>query len=59
MYRSLAGQKVVWPFGLRPGIMFLYLTFGIICFIGFWATPLISNDTLNNPARSSDSPVIA
>jgi fucose permease len=45
-------------FGLRRGMMFLYITFGIIAFIGFWATPLIANATLGKPAKSSDAPAI-
>jgi MFS transporter, FHS family, L-fucose permease len=34
-------------FGLRFGIAFLYLTFGIVLSVGFWAKPLITNATLN------------
>ena len=33
-------------FGLRVGMMFLYLTIGYILCIGFWAKPLISNKTI-------------
>jgi FHS family L-fucose permease-like MFS transporter len=33
--------------GLRSGLTFLYLTYGIILSIGFWAKPLISNATIN------------
>src|SRR5712692_4287542 len=33
--------------GLRNGMTFLYLTYGIILSIGFWAKPLISNATIN------------
>jgi MFS transporter, FHS family, L-fucose permease len=33
--------------GLRNGMLFLYLTYGIILSIGFWAEPLISNATIN------------
>ena len=33
--------------GLRNGMAFLYLTYGIILSIGFWAKPLISNETMN------------
>jgi fucose permease len=32
--------------GLRAGMMFLYLTFGCVLSIGFWARPLINNATL-------------
>jgi FHS family L-fucose permease-like MFS transporter len=43
-------------FGLRVGMMFLYLTLGYILSIGFWAKPLISNETIRekrNAARIS------
>lgn len=33
-------------FGLRSGMFFLYLTFGYILSIGFWAKPLVSNKTI-------------
>src|SRR6266567_231285 len=33
--------------GLRNGMVFLYLTYGIILSIGFWAKPLISNETMD------------
>jgi len=33
--------------GLRNGMLFLYLTYGIILSIGFWAKPLISNATID------------
>jgi FHS family L-fucose permease-like MFS transporter len=34
-------------FGLRFGMMFLYLTFGYILSIGLWAKPLITNETIS------------
>ena len=34
-------------FGLRTGVAFLYLTFGCVLSVGFWAKPLITNATLN------------
>jgi fucose permease len=34
------------PFGLRAGMCFLYLTFGYMLAIGFWAKPLITNKTI-------------
>jgi len=34
--------------GLRFGMMFLYLTFGWILSVGFWARPLIANKTLSS-----------
>jgi FHS family L-fucose permease-like MFS transporter len=33
-------------FGLRTGMLFLYLTMGYILSIGFWAKPLIKNVTI-------------
>ena len=33
--------------GLRTGISFLYLTFGCVLTVGFWAKPLISNATID------------
>ncbi|HEY1660434.1 MAG TPA: MFS transporter [Candidatus Sulfotelmatobacter sp.] len=33
--------------GLRGGLSFLYLTFGCVLSVGFWAKPLIGNATLN------------
>jgi len=35
-------------FGLRTGLMLLYLTFGWILGIGFWARPLVQNQTILN-----------
>ncbi|HTQ63433.1 MAG TPA: MFS transporter [Puia sp.] len=35
-------------FGLRTGMFFLYLTLGYILSIGFWARPLITNQTVFN-----------
>ena len=35
-------------FGLRTGMMFLYLTFGWVLGVAFWAKPLIANVTLRN-----------
>jgi FHS family L-fucose permease-like MFS transporter len=33
-------------FGLRLGMSFLYLTFGCVLSVGFWAKPLITNATI-------------
>jgi fucose permease len=33
--------------GLRSGLGFLYLTFGFVLSVGFWARPLIRNATIN------------
>ena len=32
--------------GLRTAMMLLYLTFGYVWSVGFWARPLISNATI-------------
>jgi fucose permease len=34
-------------FGLRTGVAFLYVTFGCVLSVGFWAKPIISNATLS------------
>lgn len=39
-------------FGLRLGMMFLYLTLGYILSVGFWAKPLITNVTLRDRKKS-------
>ncbi|GAC1309602.1 MAG: sugar MFS transporter [Mucilaginibacter sp.] len=33
-------------FGLRAGMMFIYITMGYILSIGFWAKPLVTNKTI-------------
>ncbi|MDR3666428.1 MAG: MFS transporter [Ignavibacteriaceae bacterium] len=33
-------------FGLRVGMMFIYITLAYILFIGIWANPLITNETI-------------
>jgi len=38
-------------FGLRFGMMFLYLTLGYILSIGFWSKPLITNVTFRDKKR--------
>lgn len=35
-------------FGLRTGMMFLYLTFGWVLGVSFWARPLITNETFRS-----------
>jgi MFS transporter, FHS family, L-fucose permease len=32
--------------GLRAGVAFLYLTFGCVLSVGFWAKPIITNATI-------------
>jgi fucose permease len=34
-------------FGLRTGLLLLYLTFGWVLGVGFWARPLVQNETLH------------
>jgi MFS transporter, FHS family, L-fucose permease len=34
-------------FGLRAGLAFLYLTFGCVLSVGFWAKPIITNATVS------------
>jgi fucose permease len=34
-------------FGLRAGIAFLYVTFGCVLSVGFWARPIITNATVD------------
>lgn len=38
-------------FGLRTGLMLLYVTFGWILGIGFWARPLVQNQTIQSRRR--------
>ncbi|APF18706.1 major facilitator superfamily MFS_1 [Caldithrix abyssi DSM 13497] len=38
-------------FGLRTGMLFLYLTLGYIFSIGFWANPLITNKTIGKKSE--------
>ena len=33
--------------GLRSGMAFLYLTFGFVLSVGFWARPIINNATIH------------
>lgn len=35
-------------FGLKTGMLFLYITLGYILSIGFWAKPLINNETITS-----------
>ena len=46
-------------FGLRTGLAFLYLTFGCVLSVGFWARPIISNATVNRKKAVADSTAIA
>ena len=40
-------------YGLRSGMLLLYVTFGIVLSVGFWARPLISNAVLGHKAREN------
>lgn len=42
--------------GLRAGMAFLYVTFGVVLSTGFWARPLISNATLGSKKGESRVP---
>ena len=47
-------------FGLRAGVAFLYLTFGYVLSVGFWAKPIISNATIGSKkAEVQNSGVVA
>jgi fucose permease len=39
--------------GLRNGMTFLYVTFGFVLSVGFWARPLITNATISRVAKIS------
>ncbi|HET7116393.1 MAG TPA: sugar MFS transporter [Hanamia sp.] len=38
-------------FGLRTGMLFLYITLGYILSVGFWAKPIIKNKTIQDARR--------
>lgn len=40
-------------FGLRTGLLLLYVTFGYVFSVGFWAKPLVNNATLRHSAAGS------
>jgi len=42
-------------FGLRIGMLVLYVTFGCILSIGFWARPLVNNALLRDRAETRPS----
>lgn len=39
-------------FGLRIGMLFLYITLGYILSVGFWANPLIKNKTIRDARKA-------
>ena len=43
--------------GLRSGVAFLYLTFGTVLSVGFWAKPLISNATIGMKKETAQATV--
>lgn len=43
-------------FGLRVGIMLLYLAFGWVLGIGFWANPIVNNETVASRANAGERP---
>lgn len=44
--------------GLRMGVSFLYITFGYVLSVGFWAKPIITNATLGGKKASAESPQV-
>lgn len=42
-------------FGLRTGMLFLYITLGYILSIGFWAKPIIKNKTIQDARKEKAS----
>jgi MFS transporter, FHS family, L-fucose permease len=42
--------------GLRVGLAFLYITFGMVLSVGFWARPIISNATISLKKASGEVP---
>jgi fucose permease len=43
--------------GLRSGLALLYITFGIVLTVGFWARPLVSNATIRAREEPAEVPV--
>ena len=43
--------------GLRGGLAFMYVTFGVVLSVGFWAQPLIKNATIRLKKVSGDAVV--
>jgi FHS family L-fucose permease-like MFS transporter len=43
--------------GLRSGLALLYITFGVVLTVGFWARPLVSNVTIHTREAPSEVPV--
>jgi fucose permease len=45
-------------FGLRTGMMLLYLTFGCVLSVGFWARPLVTNAVISDRKSKMSGAVI-
>jgi fucose permease len=43
--------------GLRGGLAFLYVTFGMVLSVGFWARPLVNNATTSLRETTAGAPV--
>ena len=41
-------------FGLRVGILLLYVVFGWVLGIGFWANPIVNNETVSSRAQARE-----
>jgi fucose permease len=41
--------------GLRAGVAFLYVTFGCVLSVGFWARPIITNATILHRANAVEA----
>lgn len=42
-------------FGLKAGLLLLYLTFGYVFSVGFWAKPLVNNATVRQATSASNA----
>lgn len=42
-------------FGLRTGMLFLYVTFGCVLSVGLWAKPIISNATIGSKSQVQEA----
>ena len=40
-------------FGLRTGMMLLYITFGCVLSVGLWSRPIITNATFGTKSQSA------
>ena len=44
--------------GLRSGMMFLYLTFGFVLSVGFWARPLVTNAIIGSDKKTAPAAAV-